>query len=52
MCNAPAAMFRKWHCALAIQSSSYTKASRARRSFALIVNKLCEAFSIRMESGS
>ena len=52
MCNAPAAMFRKWQCVLAIQSSSYTKASQARRSFAPTVGKLCPAFSMRMESGS
>ena len=52
MCNAPAAMFRKWHRVRAIQSSSYTKASQARRSFALTVDKLCPAFSMRIESGS
>ncbi len=52
MCNAPAAMFRKWHCVLAIQSSSYTKASQARRSFVRIVAKFCEAFPMCMESGS
>jgi hypothetical protein len=51
-CNALAAIFRAWHSALAIQSSSYTKASQAARSFALIVNKLCEAFPMRMQSAS
>lgn len=52
MCSAPAAIFSRWHRAPAIQSSSYTKASQAPRSFALIVNNLCEAFPMRMQSAS
>ena len=52
MCRAPAVIVTRWHRAPAIQSSSYSKASQAARSFAPIVNKLCEAFHIRMESDS